>query len=121
MVFTDSTRKYFSLIPFKIRAAMAKSNCLVPFTYDDEPFFKAYDALYRLWVKRKSQRALSASLRISKNTLKNWEDNFVAHGALGLLAQLSFIKVAPQLEKLIILIKLARRHEGASLALRRKR
>ncbi len=73
---------------------MAKSHCFVPFTYDDEPFFKAYDALYRLWAKRKSQRALSASLRISKNTLKNWEDDFVAHGALGLLAQLSFVKVA---------------------------
>ena len=97
---------------------MAKSNCLVPFTYDDEPFFKAYDTLHRLWAKRKSQRSLSASLRISKNTLKNWEDNFVAHGALGLLAQLSFIKVAPQLEKLIILIKSARRHEAASLALK---
>jgi hypothetical protein len=102
MVFTDSTRKYFSLIPFKIRSATATSHCLVPFNYDDEPFFKAYDALYRLWVKRKSQRALSASLRISKNTLKNWEDNFVSYGALGLLAQLSFVKVAPQLEKLII-------------------
>ena len=97
---------------------MAKSHSFVPFTYDDEPFFKSYDALYKLWAKRKSQRALSASLRISKNTLKNWEDNFVAHGALGLLAQLSFVKVAPQLEKLIILIKSSRRHEGASLALK---
>jgi hypothetical protein len=97
---------------------MAKSHCLVPFAYDDEPFFKAYDALYQLWAKRKSQRALSASLRISKNTLKTWDDNFVAHGALGLLTQLSFVKVAPQLEKLIILIKSSRRHEGASLALK---
>jgi len=97
---------------------MAKSHCFVPFAYDDEPFFKAYDALYGVWAKRKSQKVLTASLRIGKNTLKNWEDNFVAYGALGLLAQRSFIKVSPQLEKLVILIKSSRRHEGASLALK---
>ena len=118
MVFTDSTWKYFSLIPFKIRAAMAKSNCFVPFTYEDESFFKSYEALYQLWVKRLPQKKVVQSLRISKATLKRWEDNFLCHGAIGLLPKLSYVRVDAQLEKLVILIKSCRSHESASLALR---
>jgi hypothetical protein len=118
MVFTDSTHKYFTLIPFKIRAAMARLHSSVPFAYDEEPFFSAYDSLYKIWVKRKSQRAVAASLHIGKDTVKNWEDSFVKYGALGLLAKLSYMDVDAQLEKLIILIKSSRPHESASLALR---
>ncbi len=47
MVFTDATWKYFSLIPFKVRAAMADSRAYVPFSYEDEPFFCSYDAINR--------------------------------------------------------------------------
>jgi len=118
MVFTDSTWKYFSLIPFKIRAAMAKSNCFVPFTYEDESFFKSYEALYQLWRKRKPQKKVAQFLRISKATLKGWEDSFLCYGAMGLLPKLSYIRVDAQMEKLVILIKSCRPHESASLALR---
>ena len=118
MVFTDSTWKYFSLISFKIRAAMAKSSCFVPFTYEDESFFKSYEALYQLWRKRKPQKKVAQSLRISKATLKGWEDSFLCYGAMGLLPKLSYIRVDAQMEKLVILIKSCRPHESASLALR---
>ena len=118
MILTDSAQKYFSLIPFKIRSAMAKSQSFVPFIYGDESFFAAYNALYEIWAKRKSQRTVAASLNIGKNTIKKWENNFEKFGALGLLAQLSYLDVDPQLERLIILIKSSRPHESASLALK---
>ena len=100
MVFTESTQKYFLLIPFKIRAAMARDNLSVPFAYENEPFFTAYQALYQLWVKRQPQKTVVGSLRISKNALKKWEDRFTGYGAIGLLPKLSFITVDPRLEKL---------------------
>ena len=118
MVFTDSSRKYFSQIPFKIRAAMAKSNSYVPFTYEDEPFFKSYDALYQMWVKRQPQKKVAKSFRISKDILKKWEDRFLGYGTIGLLPKISYGRVDAQLEKLVILIKSCRSHESASLALR---
>lgn len=118
MVFTNSTWKYFSLIPFKIRAAMAKANSFVPFTYEDEPFLKSYEVLYQLWVKRQPQKKVAQSFRISKDTLKRWEDSFLCHGAIGLLPKLSYVRVDAQLEKLVILIKSCRLHESTSLALR---
>lgn len=118
MVFTDSTWKYFSLIPFKIRAAMAKSNCFVPFTYEDESFFKSYEALYQLWAKRQTQKKVAQSLRISKKTLRGWQDSFLLYGAIGLLPKLSYVRVDTQMEKLVMLIKSCRPHESASLALR---
>jgi hypothetical protein len=118
MVFTDSTWKYFSLIPFKIRAAMAKSNSFLPFGYEDESFFKSYEALYQLWVKRQAQKKIAQSFHITKATLKRWEDRFVYHGVIGLLPQLSYVRADTQLEKLVILIKSCRPHESASLALR---
>ena len=37
---------------------MAKSHRFVPFAYDDEPFFKAYDALYKLWAKSSNKDIL---------------------------------------------------------------
>lgn len=118
MVFSDSTQKYFALIPFKIRAAMAKDNLSVPFAYENESFFTAYEALYQLWVKRQTQKVVAGSFRISKDSLKKWEDRFTWHGAMGLLPKLSDVRVDAQLEKLVILIKSCRPHESASYALR---
>jgi hypothetical protein len=118
MVFTESTWKYFSRIPFKIRAAMAQSNSYVPFTYEDEPFFNSYDALYQLWARRQPRKKIAHTFRISRDTLKKWEDRFLCYGAIGLLPKLSYVRVDAQLEKLVILIKSCRSHESASLALR---
>ena len=70
MVFTDSTWKYFAQIPFRVRAALAHSQSSVPFEYEDEPFFKSYDAICRIWAARKTQRAVANSHGISRQTLK---------------------------------------------------
>lgn len=118
MVFTDTTWKYFSLIPFKVRAAVAKSKAYVPFNYEDESFFTFYDALHKIWVKRQSQRMMAKHLRISRDTLKKWEAHFVNYGTIGLLPELPYVDVDSRLEKLTILIKSCRPHESASLALK---
>ena len=118
MVFTDVTWKYFSLVPFKVRAAMAESKAYVPFDYDDEPFFSSYDALHKTWVKRQSQRMVAEHLSTSRDTLKKWEKHFVEHGTIGLLPELSYVEVDPRLERLTVLIKSCRPHESASLALK---
>lgn len=97
---------------------MASSQTIIPFAYDDEPFFQAYRSLYQLWVKRSSQKAIVEQENISKQKLKEWENNFVQFGTAGLLSNLQFIDVDPLLERLIILIKSSRPHESATLALR---
>ena len=73
MVFTDNTRKYFSLLQHRIRSAMAHYQYIVPFKYDDEPFFKTYEALGKNWVTRQSQRKSSQVHRIRRNKLKKYE------------------------------------------------
>jgi hypothetical protein len=118
MVFTDSTWNYFAQIPFRVRSALANSKSSVPFVYEDEPFFKLYDALYNVWVQRKSQRAVADSHNISRQSLKKWEASFVDYGAIGLIPELSFVDLDPRLEQLIVLIKSSRPHERASHALR---
>ena len=118
MVFTDSTWKYFAQIPFRVRAALAYPQSSVPFGYEEELFFKSYDALCRIWVNRKTQRAIADSHSISRQTLKEWESSFIDHGAVGLLPELSFVDIDSRLEQLIILIKLSRPHERSSHALR---
>lgn len=118
MVFTDSIWKYFSLIPFKIRAAMAESKSFVPFTYENEPFFRSYDAIYQVWAKRKPRKTVAQSLGVSKAALKEWENGFLCYGAIGLLPGLSYVRADAQLEKLVVLIKSCRPHESSSLALR---
>ncbi len=65
MVLTESSWKYFAQIPFRIRAGLANSQSSVPFKYEDESFFTSYDVLYRIWVKRQSQRAVINSYNIS--------------------------------------------------------
>jgi len=118
MVFTESTWKYFAQIPFRVRSALAHSQSSVPFKYEDELFFKSYDALCRIWVSRKTQRAVADSHSISRQTLKEWESSFIDHGAVGLLPELSFVDIDSRLEQLIVLIKLSRPHERSSHALR---
>lgn len=118
MVFTDCTWKYFSQIPFRVRAALANSPSSVPFEYEDEPFFQSYDTLYAVWVDRKSQRTVADYHRISRQKLKDWEQSFMDYGAVGLLPELSFVPIDSRLERLIILIKQCRPHERSSHALR---
>jgi hypothetical protein len=118
MIFTDTTYKYFANMPHKIRAAVAESKSDTPFFYQDEPFFEAYEALYKVWVKKISQKEVAQSLNIGRDKLKQWELSFSDYGTVGLLPQLSYVKVDPKLEKLVVLIKASRPHESASLALR---
>jgi len=117
MILTDATWAYFAQTPFQVRSALAHSQSSVPFEYEDELFFKAYDALCNVWAGRKSQRAVADSHSISRQTLKKWETSFVDYGAVGLLPELSFIDIDPRLEQLITLIKSSRPHERASHAL----
>lgn len=118
MVLTDSTWNYFAQIPFRVRSALAHSQSSVPFEYEDEPFFKSYDALCRVWVDRKTQRAVADSHSVSRQTLKEWETSFIDYGAVGLLPELSFVNIDSRLEQLIVLIKSSRPHERSSHALR---
>ena len=104
MVLTDSTWNYFAQIPFRVRSALAHSQSSVPFEYEDEPFFKSYDALCRVWVNRKTQRAVADSHNVSRQTLKEWETSFIDYGAMGLLPELSFVNIDSRLEQLIVLI-----------------
>jgi len=118
VVFTDVTWKYFSVIQSRVRRAVAQAQSSVPFVYEGEAFFTSYNALYAVWVKRRSQRQVAESLNVSRKTLRQWEKNFVDFGALGLLAELSYAQIEPDLERLIILIKSCRPHERSSFALR---
>lgn len=118
MILTDSTLNYFSQIPFRVRAALAYSQSSVPFEYEDEVFFKSYDALCSVWAGYKSQRAVADIHGISRQTMKHWETSFVDYGTVGLLPELSFVDIDPLLEQLIVLIKSSRPHERASHALR---
>ena len=118
MLLTKSTLEYFSLIPFKIRAAIADKQPNVPFFYEDEPFFGAYEVLENRRARRLSQRAAAEKAGVGRERLRELEDRFQLYGTVGLLPELSHIPVAENLERLVVLIKTARPHEHASLALR---
>ena len=45
MVLTDAARDYFLSIQFRVRKAAVTSLTSVPFTYENEPFFSAYQAV----------------------------------------------------------------------------
>ena len=47
MVFTDASWRRFSLIPHRVRAAIAEAESAAPFKYKGEDFFKAYEVLDR--------------------------------------------------------------------------
>lgn len=118
MVLTDSTRKYFSVIQFRVRKAIAEPRSSVAYAYEDETFFTAYEAISGTWRERRPQYDVARSLKISRNTLKIWEQGFVAHGAVGLLPDLSHVPVEPALERLVVLIKCSRAHERANYTLK---
>jgi hypothetical protein len=118
MVFTDATWKYFSIIPFKVRAAMSQSQAVAPFLYEDESFFTCYEAMVRRRAQHQTQRAVAQGLSISRDVMRQMEDRFLNHGTIGLLPQVLSVDVDPRLERLVVLIKSARPHKNASLALR---
>jgi len=118
MVFTDTSWNYFASTQSRIRKVMARNLSCIPFYYEDEPFFDAYEALHKLWKKRSSQRSIAESLNVGRKSLKLWEKDFVRYGAVGLLPKLSELTVDTKLEKLVVLIKSCRPHECASFALR---
>lgn len=118
MILTDADRKYFSLIPFKVRASMAKKQITVPFTYENEPFFTSYKALERRRAKREPQRAVAEDLGIGRERLRQQELRFSKYGTIGLLPEIAKVEIDPKLERLTVLVKSARPHEHASLTLR---
>jgi hypothetical protein len=118
MVLTNSSIRYFTLIPSNIRTAFAQSKSNTPFYYESEIFHDAYDSLSRIWAKRESIRQVALDKKVSRKTIAHWQSEFIKFGALGLLPEITSLNVGPQLEKLIVLIKSARLHENSSYALR---
>ena len=114
MVFSDTTFRFFSLIQSNLRSALAESPSDTPFFYAEESFFKAYEALQRVWIKREAQRQVAQSFSVGRTTWKNWESRFVRHGAMGLLSSLSFVDVDPRIERLVTLLRAARPHANTS-------
>jgi hypothetical protein len=117
MLLTDTIRQFFATIQFRVRKAMTESPSSMAYTYDGEPFFIAYEAISQTWQKRIPQRDVAKALAVSRNTLKTWEQRFVASGVVGLLPDLTFAEVNPDLERLVLLIKSARPHERANYVL----
>jgi hypothetical protein len=118
MVLTDVAKTYFASIPSKVRVAHATTRGIVPFFYEDEPFFVAYDALAKRRTKHASRRAVADQLGVGRKRVKELERRFDTYGTLGLLAQISQVEVDPRFEQLVVLVKNARPHENASYALR---
>jgi transcriptional regulator with XRE-family HTH domain len=117
MIFTGTTLDYFSLIPHKVRSAMAQTQAIAPFAYEDEPFFAAYQALEKRQGNRMSQRAVAEELGLSRDRMRDLEGRFEQYGTIGLLPEVAHVDVDPNLERLVVLIKSARPHENASHAL----
>ncbi|MCP4410315.1 MAG: hypothetical protein GY807_21725 [Gammaproteobacteria bacterium] len=110
MILTDTAIQLFSLIQAHVRSALAILPSDIPFRYEGEPFFSAYEALYRIWRKRESQRYVAAELGVGRSTLKEWEKAFVEYGAIGLLSCPPLVDVDLRLERLVVLAKQARPH-----------
>ena len=114
VVFTDSTFRTFSIVPALVRVAMAEQQTQTPYRYENEPFFPAYDALFRIWKKRESQRKVAAEFGIGRDTLRGWEDAFLRHGAIGFLRIPGLVEVDPRLERLVLLVRQARPKTGSA-------
>ncbi|MEN8237506.1 MAG: transposase [Pseudomonadota bacterium] len=97
---------------------MAEQKATVPFVYEDETFFAAYEAMEKRRAKRESQRTVATQLDVSRERLRYLESRFTQYGTVGLLPEISTVEVDPRLEKLVVLVKSARPHEHASLTLR---
>ncbi len=117
MVFTDTTFKFFSILQSNVRAALASSVSDIPYAYEGESFFNSYEILQQIWCQRKSQREVAKSALISRATLRQWEADFVQYGAVGLLSEISYLKVDPRLEALTRLVRAARPHANSSYIL----
>ncbi len=118
MVFTDTAIEYFSLIGSRVRAGFAEYNSATPFFYEEEPFHLAYEAITQIWKRRQSIRRVAEEHEVSRDTVKSRQQDFVSYGAIGLLAEISYIPVDSLLERLVVLIKTVRRHEHSNYALR---
>lgn len=117
MVFTDKTFKFFSILQSNVRTALASSPSDIPYAYEGESFFKSYEILQQIWSQRKSQREVAKSALISRATFRQWEENFVQYGAIGLFSEVSYLKVDPRLETLTRLLRAARPHANSSYIL----
>ncbi len=118
MVFSDTAIEYFSLIGSRVRAGFAETPAAAPFHYADEPFHSAYEALRLIWKKRQSLRTVAEKCSVARDTVKQWQQDFIRYGALGLLPEISYIPVDGNLERLAVLIKTVHTHEHSSYALR---
>ncbi len=114
MVFTDSTFRTFSLIHAFVRVAMTEQQAPTPYRYNNEPFFQAYDALFRIWKKRESQRKVSVELGIGRDTIRGWEASFLRYGAIGFLCLPGLVEVDARLERLVVLVRQARPKTGSA-------
>jgi hypothetical protein len=113
MVFTDSSLKELSMIQHRVRTAIAQSASPIPYTYEGEFFFTAYEALRSIWKKRASQRTTSEQFSLGRSTIRDFEKAFVDFGAMGLLSIPSSVPVNPQLERLVVMVKTARPHTSS--------
>lgn len=118
MILTDASREHFSSIQFRVRKATAQSRSAVPFDYEDEPFFPAYQSITEVWKKQRPQRKVAEAFKISRNSLKVWDRLFSTHGAVALLPYISHVPLDPALERLVLLVKASRPHERANYTLR---
>jgi hypothetical protein len=118
MVLSDSAFEYFLLTQSKVRAALAQARSGSAFVYEDEEFFVRYETLRSSWIAHESQRETCHRAAIGRSTLKEWEDLFVTHGAIGLLPDIALVACDPILEQLSLLIKETRQHEQANYTLR---
>jgi hypothetical protein len=114
VVFTDSTFRTFSIIPALVRSATAEQPTQTPYRYENEPFFQAYDALFRIWKKRESQRKVSEEIGTGRDAIRGWENAFLRYGALGFLRMPGLVEVDPRLERLVLLIRQARPKTGSA-------
>ena len=114
MVLSDTAFRVFSLVQSNVRTALALAPGDIPFAYEGERFFQAYDALRRVWVQRESQRQVASSLGLNRTTLAEWENAFVRYGTIGLLQPPTAVKCDPRLERLVVLVKRARPHASSS-------
>jgi hypothetical protein len=114
VVFTDSTFRTFSIVPALVRVATAEQQTQTPYRYENEPFFPVYDALFRIWKKRESQRKVAAEFGLGRDTLRGWEDAFLRHGAIGFLRIPGLVEVDPRLERLVLLVRQARPKTGSA-------
>jgi hypothetical protein len=108
MIFTDKTFEYFENLRFQLNSAFPGDFLGAPFLYENETFFTAYEAISRGWVKREPQKKIVSDLSIKRAQFKEWENQFVLYGAVGLLPKLSFAMVEENLEHFVLLVKTAK-------------